>query len=1497
MLVASRVRGERVVAPPAVCRVWGVFSARFGRLGVGMVPGLETGVGVKCWGLYLDKTMSRFGTAQGPSAAGFVRGLVGGGWWRVGGRLGVVVGVTVGVTVFCGGAMGAVINRFLAPPISEVPTEEHGKKVAVAGPLNGVNAMAVSAGRLFVEEVNEIEGGFRLDEFESGGLREFLSQIHTEAGTAGDVNALGVAVGEVAGEPEVFAAKSEVLGGKKQLVVAVYGMSGVLKASWTGAGTPNRTFTCETEAHGLCSLLTGVAVDDSSRVEDWAAGDVYVATLSKERPEFDAINVMRPGAGDVEPGEVAALLPGTERKPESEPGVITPFVGPRGVAVDALQSDVLVADDDEVDVLEPSALEGVYKFLFAIVGTPAGSFQEVGGSEGVKGVAVNSGDGEVEVWGNEYGAQVVDEFNPTGKFEGRLRGTPAYGETPASPFHAINSVAVDPASGDVFVGDRGAQGSGSGVVDLFGRSLVVPDVALVEPVSDLGVSSVTVGGTVDPVEAGAATCEFEYGTTAAFGQVVECSGVGSRATPVANGSSAVGVRASLGGLVAGATYFYRLVASNANGASVGEQTGQFRTLGPTFVSESAGEVSSTSATLQATVDPNRAATSVYFQYSTSDTEGCTSVTCFVIPGEAGEAIGAGESEIAVPGQVAQNLLAGKEYHFRAVAVSDITVETAPGSGVFEEQTQTFYGPDRMFVTQGAGSFNLPDGREWELVSPPDKRGAQIEPISAQWTIQAAADGDAMAWVTDAPTEPEDVSGYVARIQVLSTRTSSGWQSKDLATPHDIAPGLTAGLSDEVEYFSDDLSHAAVQPFGAFSACESAQGAKQPCLSPEATEQTALLRTDYYGGNVEDVCASSCFTPFVSKANDTAEPFQPFGEEGECPLSKTSGEKGVCGPEFLGATADMAHVLLGSNQTPVALTGTAIPEGGLYEWSAGVAPKEQLELVSLLPENEAHEELPARDPLVATDVRNAISSDGSRVFWSNAFGERHLYLRDLARRKTLQLDVPGAGCVREVKCGQGVPFARFQVASVDGARVFFTDPLALTRGAGHGGTFEADGDLYECVVTEGVGGPECDLTDVTPVTGGEQAEVLGDVTGASGDGSWVYFVAHGRLAAGAIAGGPNLYVRHGGVTRLVAVLSSEDVGDWAGSDKNNLDTLTARVSGNGRWLAFMSSQSLTGYDNTDASNSAVADEEVYLYHAPEDLAGEAGTLACASCDPTGGRPVGREYGSPIENEFDLFSGFGVWGEHTWIAGNVPGFTPYEEGRALYQSRFLSDEGRLFFDSSDGLVPRDVNGGEDVYEYEPVGVPVGGADACSSSGGGGSVVFKPARVFEVEGGRGEEGAGCVGLISSGASAQESAFLDASESGGDVFFLTSARLVAADVDESRDVYDAHECTGVSPCLPVGVAAPSACNTEASCKASSPVQPQVFGAPATATFSGQGNPVFPAPAAAVKPLTRAEKLAKALGVCRRDKKRPKRVACERVARKRYGVVKKASVPRRRGK
>jgi hypothetical protein len=256
---------------------------------------------------------------------------------------------------------------------------------------------------------------------------------------------------------------------------------------------------------------------------------------------------------------------------------------------------------------------------------------------------------------------------------------------------------------------------------------------------------------------------------------------------------------------------------------------------------------------------------------------------------------------------------------------------------------------------------------------------------------------------------------------------------------------------------------------------------------------------------------------------------------------------------------------------------------------------------------------------------------------------------------------------------------------------------------------------------------------------------------------------------------------------------------------------------------------------------------------------------------------------------------------WLAAAIPGWNEAEHSSGpangsfvlpLYASRVLSDSGRLFFDSADSLVPQDVNKSVDVYEYEPP--PRGAAEApendtCTSE----SATYS------------SRSGGCVSMISSGQGGGASEFVDASASGDDVFFTTIDKLVKADTDSVSDMYDASVCgTGESvgetkthACLPKpGVATPP-CESTDSCRVTAPAQPGVFGAPPSATFSGAGNatPAVAAPVAK-KSLTRAQKLANALKVCRKDKKKSKRTSCEKSARKRYGPVKakKAGTKRR---
>ena len=144
------------------------------------------------------------------------------------------------------------------------------------------------------------------------------------------------------------------------------------------------------------------------------------------------------------------------------------------------------------------------------------------------------------------------------------------------------------------------------------------------------------------------------------------------------------------------------------------------------------------------------------------------------------------------------------------------------------------------------------------------------------------------------------------------------------------------------------------------------GPFNPSVSPEASEATPYLRTDFPSANVGALCLQLCYRPFVTgkKGFENVPPGTEFG----------GNFGGRFGPEFFAATPDFRHVVLKSN---VALTPTSV-ERGLYEWTAG-----SLQLISVLPSNEggAAVEGSLGNARQKATRAGAISEDGSRVVWA------------------------------------------------------------------------------------------------------------------------------------------------------------------------------------------------------------------------------------------------------------------------------------------------------------------------------------------------------------------------------------------------------------------------------------------------------------------------------------------------------------------------------------
>jgi Tol biopolymer transport system component len=198
---------------------------------------------------------------------------------------------------------------------------------------------------------------------------------------------------------------------------------------------------------------------------------------------------------------------------------------------------------------------------------------------------------------------------------------------------------------------------------------------------------------------------------------------------------------------------------------------------------------------------------------------------------------------------------------------------------------------------------------------------------------------------------------------------------------------------------------------------------------------------------------------------------------------------------------------------------------------------------------------------------------------------------------------------------------------------------------------------------------------------QQITTSGDATIStiSADGSHVYFLSPSQLdGSEGTAGEPNLYVwsKQDGID-YVATVSPGDLeglpalGTWTSNvtrpetsaSNNGPGATTARTTPDGEFLLFESSAQLTSYDNGGHT-------EIYRYGAA------TGDIACVSCNPSG---------APTTSDARL---------------EKPG-PPADEFKAVgfevAIDNLTADGSRAFFETSEALLPRDVNGINDIYEW--------------------------------------------------------------------------------------------------------------------------------------------------------------------------------------------------------
>jgi sugar lactone lactonase YvrE len=748
---------------------------------------------------------------------------------------------------------------------------------------------------------------------------------------------------------------------------------------------------------------------------------------------------------------------------------------------------------------------------------------------------------------------------------------------------------------------------------------------------------------------------------------------------------------------------------------------------PEVSAATAGPVSGNTATVQGTINPGASETTYEVVYGLTESYG-QSTPVATIPGNRSD------RPITVTLSGLQN---GSTYHWRLIATSAFGTSESPDRTFTTQATlEPTSCPNEAFRV--GPSALLPDCRSYELVSPFDKNGSAIASgINAfnyrAQRAQASIDGEKFTYSSFRAFADPDGAPYA--VQYMADRGPAGWSTRAISPRKDGGQAGLALYDLEAEFrgFSPDLSTAWL-------------------LNRNLETLTADAAKEFINLYERDD-STGAYTAITNRE----------------PLERPDQESRVLSVLYEGASADGRHVLFTSN-APLLSNVEQIPTPQLYEYSDG-----ELHLVSILPNGDPVGELPngeldglgasagtansysALPRIGGKSLENAISDDGTRIFWTAApggEGRGDLYMR-VNNEESVAI---ASGNVA------------FRLASPSGDKVLY-ETSEINGGS------NSPGELYRY-----------DVDTASPeLIAGEEFGVLG----ASKDLQTVYFVSKEALAAGAPAGGYNLYVSRDSTVTWIAELSEADVLE-ALDGSNTINNVsrwanrrTARVTSDGAHVAFMSTQPLKpGYDNTDRTSGEPA-AEIYLYSR------DSADLTCVSCNPAGIRPEGQPLRFPYTAAEELLRNPTKWGA-AWL-------TTAES--SYYLPRALSDDGnRLFFNSYDALVAADTNGQQDVYEWE-----ADGGGSCSQSGG------------------------CVYLISSGKSGQKSEFVDADPAGTNVFFETTSSLVPQDPG-LNDIYVARVGGG----FPFASVPKAECEGE-SCQYALP-SPALPGA-GSATFTGPGN------------------------------------------------------------
>ncbi|HWM53875.1 MAG TPA: hypothetical protein VNO20_00590 [Solirubrobacterales bacterium] len=809
---------------------------------------------------------------------------------------------------------------------------------------------------------------------------------------------------------------------------------------------------------------------------------------------------------------------------------------------------------------------------------------------------------------------------------------------------------------------------------------------------------------------------------------------------------------------------------------------------PTIKAQHALSVSTTDAIVRAQVNPHFWPDTTYWvQYGTEDCasgpSACESKALFP-----GAPLNSGVVDaFKTAGVTLTGLEPDTTYHYRFVAESQDS-GAGPAFGEGEAQADGSFHtypppsasppcPNDAFRA-GLGVL-LPECRAYELVSPLDKNNGDITTGQNSRAL-ASLDGGGVTYSSyisfAGPQGAPLVSQYLSRRD-----PEQGWSSAAISPPRGSFPFFSIGqpVNDlQFRAFTEDLC----------------QGWLIQDTDVAYAEWAPPGVANLYR-RLDPSCGAESYELL------TTSPPPGFSREAEPSESAYA-------PTVQGFSADGSRTLLRVNAALTADACKASPEEGRGRFQLYMAHEGSLRLVSVLPTLAFKPSCKhasagtSQGPLGsarASSVEHAVSADGTRVFWStagsatdsetpNEDGDQPgpLYVRlnptgPIGTDSRCNNTAPGEACTARISNDDN---ARFWGADAEGTTAVYTNgPLALAKETGSTELFEYDvASEASTLIAKGVRGVAGISEDAGRVYFASDQVLTGEAANSEGD--------------KAVAGEPNLYLHERGEGfSFIATLSILDVFNevTTASPPSPIATFadrrSARTSPDGTHLAFTSAAPLTGFDSTDAQ-SGQPDGQVFLYDA------ETAELVCVSCNPSGARPNGREMPSNVNNGATVF----------WAAAQLPGWE-YQ----LHPTRLLSGSGeRLFFESFDALVLRDTNGRQDVYEWQRAE----SKEQCAKEG---------ADVYS------SEASGCISLISSGQSSQDTQFVDASASGSDVFFTTTSSLVPQDFG-LVDVYDARAGGG----FPVPPGPDPTCEGEA-CQGT-PAPPD-DPTPTSSTFEGAGN------------------------------------------------------------